>query len=362
MADVLSGSVIAGLMAGAWRASPPPLAVAADDLIDALPRIVGPGAAALVWRRVAGGPDAADPRFAVLRRAAMLGALTNEGRLARLRPLVRDLQAAGVRPLLFKGQALAGVYPGRNLRPLGDFDLVVRPADRARAVDVLSRDADAGSAPADGQFHYALPHGGGAVVDLHDALPSVYALDLDRLFAEAVPIDIGDGARLLTPRPEHHLRLVAMHMLRHGGWRPLWLVDVAALVEAAGPGFDWTEALGAAPVARAWTATAVGLAADLLGCKPPDGVASPPPRWVVEALLAEWRDPRASRFRSPAVEPSWGFVRRRLAHYWLNPVAAAVALGVAPSVAPPRRAQVAYFAGAVARAALKAASGRGWRS
>lgn len=363
MAEVVSGSVVARLLAGAWRTAPPPLEVDAEALAEAVPRIVAPGAAALVWRRIAAGPLVADPRLVPLRTAAVSGALANAARLDRFRPLVRELEAAGVVPVLFKGLALAGAYPGPNLRPLGDFDLVVRAADHARAVDVLSRGATERSVPHEGQFRYAglsaaMP---GAAVDLHGGLPAAYGLAPDRLFGEAVALAVGADARVLAPRPEHHLRLVAMHMLRHGGWRPLWLVDVAALVETAGPGFDWEEALGRDPLARAWTATAIGLAATLLDCRPPAGVATAPPAWVVRAVLAEWRDPRAARFLSPAVELSPGFVRRRLASYWINPVAAAIARGVPPSVSSPRAVQTAHFAASVARAALKAASGRGWR-
>lgn len=363
MTEVVAGSVVARLLAGVWRASPPPLDVDAEALVEAVPRIVAPGTAALVWRRIAAGSLAVDPRLAPIRAAAMSGALANAARLARFGPLVRELDAAGVAPVLFKGLALDHAYPGPNLRPLGDFDLVVRPSERARAVEVLSRGATGRSLPRGGQFRYPGAGAGipGAAVDLHDGLPAVYGLGLDRLFGEAVALHgLGDpGVR--APRPEHHLRLVAVHMLRHGGWRPLWLVDVAALVEAAGPGFDWDVALGRDPVARAWTAAAIGLAAALLGCRPPDGVAAPPPAWVVRTVLSEWRDPRAGRFLSPDVELSMGFVRRRLAYYWVNPVAAAIARGAPPSVHLPRANQTLHFAASVGRAALKAASGRGWR-
>ena len=41
--------------------------------------------------------------------------------------------------------------------------------------------------------------------------------------------------------------------VRHGLWRPLWLVDVALLVESLPPGFDWDACLSAS----AWAADGV---------------------------------------------------------------------------------------------------------
>lgn len=357
MGENETGLVIARLLAGAWRSLPPALGVETASVAAVTPALRQSGAAALVWRRYARRPEGQDPTLAPLRDAALRQVALNLRRLASLRAIVARLNEAGVVPLLFKGAALASAYPAEHVRPFGDFDLVLRPAERSAALAVLAR-VGGGGDPTSGAFRI-VNDGACAVIDLHDDLPASYDLTPDRLFMRAVPLPLGEQGRLLMPRPEDHLRLVAMHMLRHGGWRPVWLADVAALVEAAGPEFDWQDALGRTPIARAWTATAIGLARRLLGCQPPPGAPiEEPPDWVVRTVLGEWVDPRASRFLSPPAEWSIDFLSRRLKSYWVNPIAAAIARGAPPSTRTPLLHQASYFRWAVTQAGIKAALGR----
>ncbi len=67
--------------------------------------------------------------------------LENERRTEAQEQLLRELgsafQEAGVRPVLFKGLALARYYPARAARETGDVDLLVARGDMPRAEEVL---------------------------------------------------------------------------------------------------------------------------------------------------------------------------------------------------------------------------------
>jgi hypothetical protein len=47
-----------------------------------------------------------------------------------------------------------------------------------------------------------------------------------------------NGAKIRILGAEDHLRLLCLHLLKHGAWRPLWLCDVAAALESRPSSFD----------------------------------------------------------------------------------------------------------------------------
>jgi hypothetical protein len=103
------------------------------------------------------------------------------------------------------------------------------------------------------------------------------------------------GAEVRTLGPADELRLLCLHFLHHGGWRPLWLCDVAAAVEARPIDFSWDLCLGSDPTTANWVACTVALARDLLGAElgdvPPQLRARNPPRWLTSAVLTSWEKP-----------------------------------------------------------------------
>mgnify|MGYP003579030828 CR=1 FL=1 len=91
---------------------------------------------------------------------------------------------------------------------------------------------------------------------------------------------------------EDLLRFLCLHWLRHGGVRPLWLCDIAVLLETQGDDFDWDRCLGDSQQQADWVACAVGLAHELLGARIKSMSIAQRcralPRWLVPAVLKEW--------------------------------------------------------------------------
>jgi Uncharacterised nucleotidyltransferase len=144
-------------------------------------------------------------------------------------------------------------------------------------------------------------------------------------------VSIGDtDVRILGP--EDQLHYICLHFLRHGAWRPLWLCDIAAAVEARPENFDWHLCLGDDPLVADWVACAIGLAHQLLEARVDDTPvarrARNLPRWLVPAVLREWEAPYFERhvptgtlmeaLRHPASLP------RALRVRWRNPVEATI--------------------------------------
>ena len=193
-----------------------------------------------------------------------------------LGPVVERLREAGIEALFFKGPAVARLYPEPGLRPYGDFDVLVAPDRVERA-----REAVAGAISTTVDVH------GRAWVLNNVAVESV---DLDVLFARSEVVRL-DGLELRTVGPEDHLRLLCLHFLAHGGWRPLWLCDVAAALEARPGGFDWDICLGGDRRLSRAVACTIALAGELLKADLGDAPAQRPPAWMRRAVLRQWGVP-----------------------------------------------------------------------
>ena len=84
------------------------------------------------------------------------------------------------------------------------------------------------------------------------------------MFARSESIELG-GTSIRVPSAEDHLRLVAIHFLSHGAWRPVWLCDIAAMLEDLPQDFDWDRCLGNEPRIARWVTSVIELAHRLLG-------------------------------------------------------------------------------------------------
>jgi hypothetical protein len=228
------------------------------------------------------------------------------------------LHSGRIEALLIKGWDAARLYPKTGLRPYGDIDLVVRPADAERAEELL-----AGTAA-------------GERTDLvHDV--ETDGCSLEELFGAAQPAEVAATAetesRMLVPSSEDRLRILSLHTLKHGAWRPLWLCDIAAGAEGAGSDFDWERCLSPDERIRDWVVTALALAGRLLGA---DLAGTPSagrdvPAWLTRAVLEQWNAPfperhgvllePMSRVRNP------GRVPRALRRRWADPVTATISRG-----------------------------------
>lgn len=289
------GRSIADLLAGSWRPDPAALpegAIAWEPLVPALLEL---GCAGLAWNRLRAGSQrvapSAQPLLAEYRVRTLLA-----GRLeARLLAAAGALDTGGIEYLVVKGWAVARWYAEKGLRPYGDLDLCVNPREYARAVELLSRLEDD-----------RIP------IDLHAGYPKLYdrtAADLrDGTSSETL-----HGAPVRVPAPEEHLRLVCFHLWAHGAVRPVWLCDIAAVVEGGGgPAFDWDRCLRGKPRYTDWVISAIGLAGRLLGARLDDTPIPPMlerlPGWLEPEVLRQWgRKPTPVTARGPldALRLAW---------------------------------------------------------
>jgi hypothetical protein len=309
-----AGRRLSRILAGAWRAEPTAPDVSLEELDGAAPVLATTGAAGLAWRALKASNlrgSAPALRLQDLYRAQAIQARLSQEELASAVALMR---AEGIEPILGKGWAVARSYPAPGLRPCGDLDFYVRRQSYARGLGVATRSR--------------LP------IDLHEECPELADRSWETLVARARAVTV-DGQTVTLFGPEDHLRLVILHFLRHGAWRPLWLCDVAVLLEEAGPAFDWDLLAGGAPRRAHWLACALRLASELLGAKLEPAVPAALrevrlPDWVTRTVLEVWgRPPVPHGFRVPMVEQlrrPWS-VPGALYQRWPNAIEATVGVG-----------------------------------
>lgn len=312
-ADRAAGRRVASLLAGSWRDSPPPAEVSPDELDSLTDLLVSFGAASLCWRRVRNG-DACEGRGGrALREAYRYNVLNAACGEAHIQRVVAALREAGVEPILVKGWAVARLYPEKGLRPYGDIDLCVDPAQYDRAKAAL-----------------ASLQGLRFSVDLdHDEVGPLDHRTWEELYSRSRLVHLGDAeVRVLSP--EDHLRLLCIHLVKEGARRAIWLCDIALAVESRRTDFDWELCLGSLEPQTSWVACSIALAARLLGADVSDtpvaGLVGRLPAWLEPSVLGQWGQP----FRRPELPFAWQLRRpasvpRALRNRWPNPLEAMAA-------------------------------------
>ena len=308
------GRLMAQLLAGAWRASELPPGTSDEEFSEIAPLLLRSGAGALVWWRIRDsslGATSSAEQFQHDYRFHALQAALHERALKRI---IKLLRGCGVEPVLVKGWSVARHYPETGLRQYSDFDLCVLPAHFEAAKTALK------SIENDGHN-----------VDLHQGFGKFFDTRTDDVFGRSQLVSFGElEVRVLSE--EDHLRFLCLHWLRHGAVRPLWLCDIAVMLEKRSSDFDWERCLGSSRQQANWVTCAVGLAHELLGAQ----IEETPiagrklPRWLVPAVLKEWgtqfrpMSPLALYLRQP--------LRRlkelsgELSHHWPNPIEATMTL------------------------------------
>ncbi len=310
-------ALIASVLAGSWRASPPPFDLSQEDLARSLPWLLGSGAGGLAWWRVRESPWRDSGPAQELHQAYRLHSLQAALHEREISQALSLLRSAGVEPILGKGWAMARLYPESGLRPYGDLDLYVRPEQHSRARQVIE-------AP------------DGRVVDLHRGFDGLDDRNPGEILRRSQLLE-REGLAVRVFGVEDHLRLVCLHMLRHGVLRPLWLCDVAVALESRPASFDWAYFAAGRPRRTEWVACALALAHDLLGARL-DGVPAAiatrrRPRWLARTVLREWgrgRPPHGARtpmayFLGHPAEVSEAL--RALVLRWPNGIEATVGVG-----------------------------------
>jgi hypothetical protein len=286
------------------------------ELHQIAPLLCQSGTAALAWRNLCHLDSGSLPFARELRqvyRLQVLQATLNERVINQLGIF---LKTSGLTPLLGKGWAVARLYPEPALRPYGDFDLYVRPQDHAAAAAAFAG-SDAPRCP----------------VDLHCGSLELDDRSFDEVYSRSQLVRCGEiEVRIFGP--EDHLRLLCVHMLHHGAWRPLWLYDVAVALESRLADFDWAYFLSGDPRRSDWVACAIGLAHQLLGAHvegtPVEQRSRRLPRWLVPAILKQWGKMRLPDGMLAPMEHHLRHPRgalKALRLRWPNPIEATVRMG-----------------------------------
>jgi Uncharacterised nucleotidyltransferase len=224
------------------------------------------------------------------------------------------LRSSGIEPILIKGWAIARAYAETGLRPSGDIDLCLSPEQHAKARMALNTECR----------EY--------LVDLdHDVLRRFGELNSEALYRHSEMVDL-EGTQIRVLGPEDHLRILCLHLLKHGAWRPLWLCDIAAALESRPPKFDWDRCFGKNRRWADWIACAIGLAHRLLGAElgdaPVQDRANNLPGWLIPSVLKQWSRPYPANLPlfTRQIKGSWWkpglvtAVRQR----WPNPIQATI--------------------------------------
>lgn len=316
-------------MQGSWRHQLTPLDLSDAQILFLTPQITASGASALIYRRL----ELASPLFHSsalrLRTTYQENAAHGTRLLYHIGRIFSALDAEKIEPILFKGWAVARLYPDWVLRPLGDIDLFVPPDSEMRTQQVLAS-LNLEGIPVD--LHTQ-------VADTRHATQLVHQ-SLDDLYARSRVVDLsGISVRVLSP--EDHLHLLSMHFMRHGGWRALWLCDIAVALETRPADFDWELCLDKGQVAD-WIACALVAAHELVGAQldqTPSLVRERRlPGWFIPSILAEWSNTDSARHYPPEpIRKVWKEPRRLLRALrarWVNPLEATMLMNGAMSGTP----------------------------
>ncbi len=323
------GRLVAQVLKGSWRQPPPPLLISAAQLASIATLLLGSGAGGLSWRRARYSSLSRSPAAHSLQQSWRLHALQDALHARSLKLIVLLFRSAGIEPILVKGWSIARLYPEPGLRPYGDFDLCVEPAQYQRAQAVLRS-----------------PEGRSCNVDLHSGFGKFYDQQTEAFLARSQLVNLDDLAvRVLAA--EDHLRFLCVHLLRHGAVRPLWLCDVAMMLESLPTDFNWDQCLGTSRKQADWVACVIGLAHQLLGAEvggtPVRHRARTLPRWLIPTVLKAWSTP----FQMPApltyhLSHLSGFIRE-LPRHWPNPLEATMTVQGAFNELPRLPFQVAHL-------------------
>lgn len=167
--------------------------------------------------------------------------------------VLRALEAAGIPVIVLKGAALAEtVYPTLADRPMGDVDLLVRPADREQASAVLEAagyryvpEPQQPFSPFATTFTGEMAFRGRdrTVIELHwqltpsEWLQQLCDLDPAPFWAAAQPLEV-EGAHALQLAPHDLLLHLCVHLTVHGYGHGVGFTDIVQVVAAYQP-FAW---------------------------------------------------------------------------------------------------------------------------
>lgn len=248
--------------------------------------------------------------------------------------MLEEFALTGIDTLLLKGTALAyGLYPEPALRTRTDTDLLIGPADKARAFDLL-RDlgyrmpnAITGRYVSTQQTFLKEQQGVTHAVDLHWQISNAHVFARQFPFAElweaALPVTaLGTAAYMLSlPHALLHACLHrAVHIRRGEGDRLQWYYDIHLLSARLGDrGWQSFAALAHDKGLRMVCADALQGCRQQLGTRLPEQVmttlAAPGSRHELSAALlaGSWLKSELTNYRAlPSWRARWALLREQL--------------------------------------------------
>lgn len=307
-------------LSGAWRNPPfPPLEISQTQLDEVTPLLKGSSAGALGWWRVSRTSFRHSASGEALRQAFQIHSVESVMHEDKIRKVFRLLREASIEAVLAKGWAAAALYPALSLRPYNDIDLCVNPKDFRVAQELFSS-----------------PAAKDCRVDLHRHFWELDDRNVVEVFARSRLVDLRNE-QIRVIGAADHLALLAIHLLKHGAWRPLWLCDIGAAIESLPEDFDWNVCLGHNRTKAHWITIAIGLAHHLLGARidslPVTRQAMEVPTWLLQSVLKQWEHP-FPRMQSPGIHPVplATFIRRpkgimkAMTLRWPNPIVATISV------------------------------------
>jgi hypothetical protein len=158
----------------------------------------------------------------------------------KLASLWQILESHNIEALLIKGWAVSTYYDDPFERYPGDIDLVVRPSEREKVLEVLQ-------------------HVEGLEIDYHFGMRHLDTVDINVLFENSGLIELEETyIRVLSA--EDHLRVLCVHWLTDGGERKQKLRDIYYLLKNRPKDFNWDKCLSVVSQRRQlWILSTIGL-------------------------------------------------------------------------------------------------------
>jgi hypothetical protein len=267
----------------------------------------------LAWWRLRTSERLSSPSTLLLQQAYRFQSLRDAVHQQNALRVVDRLRSSGVDPLLAKGWAAARLYPQPGLRPYGDLDLYMRSEQHPVALASLT-----------------LWEERAGPVDLHGGFRDLEDRSTEEIFARSRRIDVG-GVEIRLFGPEDHLRLLCLHLLRHGASRPIWLCDIGAAVESRPADFDWQYFFYGNSRRTEYVVSTLVLAHRLLGARIEDTRVGERlremPAWAEKAVLRAWGTGFKRREPMRSYTGRAGGVLDELRCHWPNPIEATARTG-----------------------------------
>jgi hypothetical protein len=208
------------------------------------------GTSALLLQAVGETGGVSNAFTSSLRKQALAIAAGNLRLAAEFSRIAAAFAAAGIPLIPYKGPLFAErVYGSMALRPSGDLDIIIEPADLNKSLKTLTElgyfepysfSAAERRLYERAEAGYECAHPRGFVADLHFCIVPPHfcvALDNASLFARSRVFNYS-GRELRMLSPEDEFLVLALHGSKHCWQRLIWLCDVQRLL-AAEPELDW---------------------------------------------------------------------------------------------------------------------------